>query len=157
MKKIVISFMLAAVLITGCAKDNRPSDLPPLYPCAITITQEGEPLNGATVSLFAVEGTSSKYQPSGITDANGKATLMTYGFEGAPAGKYKVCVRKTIIEDGGKTLDGYGEEIDAPGIEYRAVEQEYSDVATTPHEIEISNKRTPPHTFDVGKAVKEPK
>ena len=154
MKKLILPLLLTVTSFAGCAKDTRPKDFPPLFPCAITITQDGKPLEGATVNLVPMEGTDSKYQASATTGADGKAVIKTYGYDGTPAGKFKVCVWKTLTESGGKTTDGYGEEIDAPGIEYRTVEEIYSDAKTTPHEIEVVGKDTAPVSFDVGKSVK---
>lgn len=147
--------MLASLLFAGCSGDSsRPKDLPPLFPAEITITQQGTPLAGATVALVAFGGTSSVYYPAGITDESGKAVISTYGFNGAPAGTYKVTVRKTIVDDVKKVIDAYGDMVDGIGIEYRTVERQYSDAETTPHEIEIVGKSTPPALFDVGKPVK---
>jgi hypothetical protein len=155
MKKIINAFMLvAAVTLTGCNKSNRPSDLPPLYPCAMTIIQDGNPLGGATVSLVPLEEANAKYQASSITDESGTAVITTYGFDGVPAGRYKVCVWKTLIEGVEQYQDNYGETVSTTGTEYRTVETQYSDAETTPHEIEITGKKLSPKTFDVGKLVK---
>jgi len=155
---MTLAFMFAVLSLCGCGSNSsKPSDLPPLFPCAITITQDGKPLEGATVNLVPMEGTDSKYQASATTDADGKAVIKTYGYDGSPAGKFRVCVWKTLTESGGKTIDGYGEEVEAPGIEYRLVDVKYFDAKTTPHEIEIIGKDTLPATFDVGKAIKEKK
>ena len=157
MRKIVVTLILIAISITGCGNDtSRPADLPPLFPCEITITQEGTPLAGATVALEAFGGTGSVYHPAGITDESGKAVMSTYGFNGVPAGTYKVTVRKTVVEDGAEIIDSYGDPARAPGAEYRAVEQQYSNAATTPHEIEITGERGIARaTFDVGRPIRE--
>jgi hypothetical protein len=141
MKKIIIAFMLAVVSLTGCSNSNRPSDMPTLFPCVVMITQEGSPLNGANVMLIPMPGTQDKYQASAVTDGGGKATLVTYGFDGIPAGKYKVCIRKVISDE--KT-----------GAEFQTVEQQYAIPDSSPHEIEITGKKMPPMSFDVGKPVK---
>ena len=94
--------------------------------------------------LIPMEGTQAKYQASANTDSSGKATLVTYGFDGVPAGKYKVCVRRVVSDEN-------------TGAEFQTVEREYSDPERTPHEIEITNKKMPPASFDVGKAIKERK
>ena len=156
MKRIIIAFTLTALTIVGCAKDDgRPKDLPPLFPAEITITQEGNPLAGATVALEATGGTSSVYHPSGITNESGKAVMSTYGFDGVPAGTYKVTVRKTVVEDVKQVTDAYGDLVDDAGVEYRTVEPQFSTADKTPHEIEITNSRKTLHvTFDVGKAIK---
>jgi len=136
---------------------NARKDLPPLFPVEITITQEKTPLSGATVALEVIGETSGTlYFPAGITDENGKAVIKTYGFDGAPAGNYKVTVRKTVVEDVQQVIDAYGDQVDGPGTEYRTVESVFSYADTTPHETEITNnKRLLRLTFDVGKAIKE--
>lgn len=155
MKHSIISLTLIIISFTGCGRnDSRPKDLPPLVPCAVTITQDGQPLSGATVSFVPVDAAAAKYQASAITDDTGKAVATTYGFNGVPVGKYKVCVWKTLTEGVTQVMDGYGDMVDSPGIEYRTVELLYSDSQTTPLEIEITSKKTPLMSFDVGKPVK---
>lgn len=136
---MIIMLLLTGLAAMGCSDRQRPGDLPKLYPCELTITQEGTPLSGANVTLFPAEETNAKYQASSITNSEGKATLKTYGFDGIPAGKYKVCVRKVIGEE---------------NAEYQTVERQYSDSDKTPHEIEIIGGKTFQTSLDVGKAVK---
>ncbi|MCL2119512.1 MAG: hypothetical protein FWH27_13910 [Planctomycetaceae bacterium] len=159
MKRIIIPLMLVALSITGCGgNDSRPADLPPLFPCEITITQEGTALSGATISLESSGEAKAVYHPSGITNESGKAVLSTYGFNGVPTGMYKVIVRKTVVEDVKQVVDAYGDLVDDGGVEYRTVESQFSNANATPHEIEITNSRQAVQaTFDVGKPVKERK
>ena len=158
MKKnfVFIMSVFAVALLNGCKKDNRPEDMPPLFPCVITFVQEGTPLEGGAVNLVPADGVIAKYNAVGVTDAQGKATIKTYGFEGAPVGKYKVTVRKLVVEDGAKVTNSDGEEITTHGPEYQAVERKYMDAKTTPHEVEILNsKKAVEVTFDVGKIMKQ--
>ncbi|MDR0327861.1 MAG: carboxypeptidase-like regulatory domain-containing protein [Planctomycetaceae bacterium] len=130
-----MTFLLAVISIAGCSnRVSRPNDLPELHPCTFTITQDGDPLDGAYVSLIPMEETNAKYQTSSVTNHEGKAAFATYGFNGVPAGKYKVCVRKVVGEEDG---------------EYQAVEPLYSDAEYTPHEIEITGKKMSAVSFDV--------
>jgi len=133
--------MLITLSLTGCGNSSRPGDLPPLYPFVVTITQEGNPLQGASVMLIPMEGTQAKYQASANTDSNGKATLVTYGFDGVPVGKYKVCIRKVVSDEN-------------TGAEFQTVERQFGLPESTPHEIEITGKKMPPTTFEVGKAIR---
>lgn len=153
-----IAFVVAVLFVTticGCKKDDRPEDMPPLFPCVITVVQEGTPLDGASVNFEPGEGANAKYRAAGITNEQGKAIMKTYGFDGAPEGTYKVIVRKLVVEEGPKVINSDGEEVTTYGKEYQAVEQEYRDAKTTPHKIEITNsKKTLEATFDVGKPVK---
>lgn len=151
-----VAVVLAVVTVGGCKKDNRPEDLPSLFPCVITVVQEGVPLEEAAVNFVPVERTDAKYRAAGITNTEGKATIKTYGFEGSPEGKYKVTVRKLVVEEGPTITNRDGEEVTTHGPEYQAVERQYMDAKTTPHEIEITaNKKTVEATFDVGKPQKK--
>ena len=159
MKRIIIPLMFVVFTIAGCAKnDGRPKDLPPLFPCEITITQEGNPLPGATIAFESFGETKVTYLPSGITNESGKAVLSTYGFNGVPAGTYKVTVRKTVVEDVKQVTDAYGDLVDDGGVEYRTVDFKFSNANTTPHEIEVTTgKGTTQAALDVGKPIKERK
>lgn len=152
---IAFTFVFFAVaLVAGCKEDNRPKDLPPLFPCTVIITQEGQPLGGAVINLVPGEGT-AKYHPMSVTDDNGKVIMKTYGYDGVPAGRYKVRVWKNIVEGETQTTDSDGEPITSGGTEYRTVDVKYSSAETTPFEIEVTNKKAPDTTFDVGKPIKE--
>jgi hypothetical protein len=156
MKKNIALMMviLTAVFITGCQDKSRPADLPTLYPCVVTVTQDGKPLDGAVVDLVPVDAVNDKYRASSVTDAAGKAVLTTYGFDGVPAGRYKVCVWKTVVEGVAQFTNSDGEVVNTNGIDYRTVDPKYSNVETTPHEIHIIDKKTPPTSIDVGKPIK---
>ncbi|MDR1491543.1 MAG: carboxypeptidase-like regulatory domain-containing protein [Planctomycetaceae bacterium] len=156
MKKTIAFSMaiLTASLIAGCQDQSRPADLPTLFPCAILITQDGKPLDGAVVELVPVDAANAKYRASSATDADGKAVLTTYGFDGVPAGRYKVCVWKTVVEGVKQFTNADGETVNTNGVDYQTVEPQYSSAETTPHEINIADKKTPLISFDVGKPIK---
>jgi hypothetical protein len=141
------------MLLAGCKDTSRPADLPPLYSCVLVITQDNKPLDGAVVELVPIDEANAKYRSSSATDADGNATMTTYGFDGVPAGQYKVCVWKTVIEGVTQYTNNDGELVNTNGTEYRTVEQKYSTAKTTPHEIEVT-KKTLKTTFDVGKPIK---
>ena len=153
---IALIILTGIAIFTGCGKDDtRPKDLPPLFPCEITIIQDGNPLSGATARFVPMNAANAKYQAAAITDDTGKAVASTYGFDGVPAGKYKICVVKTVVEGVTKVTDSYGDLVDSPGTEYRTVDPQYSNEKTTPHEIEIAGgKQKTQASFDVGKPVK---
>lgn len=151
----VVTNFLVFFLFSGCSKSDRPADLPQLYPCTVTIMQDGNPLAGASVGLVAI--TEVKYRSSSITDEKGCASMITYGFPGVPESKYKVTVRKEIMGDmvyGDNPSTGEKNALIRYNT-YRTVEPKYSSVDQSPHEIEITNsKRGTEQTFDIGKAVK---
>lgn len=68
--------------------------MPKLYPTTITVTQNGQPLENASVSLIPEDET-GKWAAGGDTDSSGRASLKTQGmYKGVAEGKYKVCVTK---------------------------------------------------------------
>ena len=135
----------------GCSDSPRPTDLPPLFPCTISVTQGGAPLADAYVELVSPDV--PKYRPSATTDASGNAAILTYGYPGAPAGKYKILVRKNVEDDIVYGKDAYGEQFVVSSNIYKLVEDNYADVEKTPHEIEITSKKSRV-TVDVGTAIR---
>lgn len=168
MKYLQFDFYLAlfvfcsSIFFAGCnSGPELPSDLPKLTPCSLSITQDGKPLGGASVTLISI-GESQSWYPGGITDEAGQVELYTNGrYKGVPAGKYKILVNKTETDPSklGPAPDmddpKYGEWMEKSSKEkrdsYYLVEKQYNDAKTSPLEIEIPGGAT---TFDVGKAVK---
>ena len=156
-KKLVALFSLAlvAVVAVGCGKSNKPSDMGELGGCVVKVTQDGAPLEGADVIFYAQDPENQKYTPSGRTNEKGEAKIKTYGFEGVPAGEYKVTVTKLVIEEGELVVAEDGSESVEGGSEYQAVDAEYRDVNTTPLSITVTDPMTEVPTFEVGSAVAE--
>ena len=92
-------FVSASLLLIGCGGEKLPPGMPKLYPATITVIQDGQPLEGASVILLNTDP-STTWSAGGITNQNGKITLRTLGrYDGAPAGKYRVTVKKTESPD----------------------------------------------------------
>jgi hypothetical protein len=134
--------------------------MPKLFSVQITIIQDGKPLDGALVSLEEPSG-NINFTVCGTTNSSGIAELYTHGdYKGAPLGKYKVRVIKNVDDERGPAPPEHKPEYSKfmdewkknPPQTYMYVEKQYSDVNTTPLEIEITGKMT--QTLDVGKAVK---
>ena len=142
-------FFLSALLccvffFTGCGGDGgkraKPKDLPRLFPCTLTFTQEGVPLEGASIILHSED----RWAVGGKTDEKGEASLVTNGhYDGAPAGTYKITVRKMIT-----VQDAEGEVTKQTDV----IPDQFKREAMTPLEIEIG-KSDNNKTFDLGKAV----
>jgi len=145
-------FLLPVFLFLGCSDSLRPSDLPPLFPCTITVTQGGVPLSGAFVALVSLEP--QKYRPTAVTDADGNAVMLTYGHPGAPAGRYKIVVRKTIEDNIVMGINEYGEQAVISSNRFETVYARYSNAETTPHEIEVTTRGRTRITIDVGEPVR---
>jgi len=162
-KSIVVLLLLFSVALLGCS--NRPSGMPALYPCKITVTQDGTPLADASVVLVNISDTEKgqAWAPMGKTDSSGVAVMRTNAqYNGAAAGKYRIIVEKTETEP-----SKLGPPPAADSTEYEAwseksanenlaqfalVEAVYSS-SKTPHEIDIE-KGANDKTIDVGKAVR---
>ena len=85
-RSLCLSIVLVGFLV-GCGGE------PPLPSASGTVTYEGKPVEGATVT-FSNE--SAAVVATGKTDADGKFTLHTYlKGPGAMPGSYQVTVRKT--------------------------------------------------------------
>jgi hypothetical protein len=136
--------------------------LPKLTPVTLTITQEGQPLSGATVTLIAADQPQTWY-PTGITNEKGNVELFTNGkYKGAPKGKYKVTVTKihtepsqfgTPLEEGQPGYEEWSAKVSQETrAAYSVVEKKFTDANTTPLEIEIPSRTS---SFDLGKTVKD--
>ena len=103
---IVIFFILFCTVFTGCGQSPYPQGFPKIYPCEITVTQEGTPLEGATVTALTEDDNLAKWPVGGTTDASGKANLTTMGkFKGVPAGTYTILISKTEVSGPADTSD----------------------------------------------------
>ena len=165
LEKTVLVLIVAVGFTTGCGGQKKPPGMPDLFPCKITITQEGTPLEGATVTLFPKTGGSNGWNTVGLTNANGVAEMKTQvDFKGAPVGEYVVRVTKTDISPSAfpekaptdpveyeKWYQGSSVE---KRITYRLVKAEFDDMRRTPHFITIDKGKNEA-TFDVGEPIKE--
>lgn len=129
---------LLSVLLSGCGGSDRP----PLEAATGTVTLNGEPLEGAMVALQPVADDNSRYQrPSrGVTDAQGKFTVGTYGADdGIPAGRYKVGVLKREVV--GELPENYNAENESAfNIKYQWITpRSYSDPETSGLTVEVSD------------------
>ena len=132
----------------GCQPSKRPKGLPPLYPCTITVTQSGTPIADVSVQFIAKE--ESMWPVTGMTDAAGKAVMVTYGqFNGAPLGEYTVVVSKKETVDEGKRDD------DQSGITkvFSLIALEHTQPDTSKLQITVQ-KSSNTETFDVGEPVR---
>jgi 5-hydroxyisourate hydrolase-like protein (transthyretin family) len=149
-------FLIVVLLFAGCGHSSRPADLPKLFPCTVTVTQDGKPLADAVVKLVTQAEDGAKYNPVAVTGEDGKIALSTYGFPGVPVGKYKVVIVKNIDDDIVYRTDDAGEKVTVSYKTYRTIEKQFSDAKTTPYEMEVTTKsKNIDITCDVGKAVKE--
>jgi hypothetical protein len=138
---ITIILLISVTIIAGCKDNSKPVDLPKLYPCTVTIMQDGKPCAAAIIEFLPADS-SVKYHAVSLTGEDGRVSMSTYGHSGVPVGKFKVIVDNSLRP--AKSADTY-----------QRVEAKYSSAETTPLEIEITGKGgRVEKIFDVGKAVK---
>ena len=83
-----VLFMAIVCTTFGCGGD--------LVKLRARVTLDGEPLEGATVTLIRVKGEEGR-SASGRSDEEGRVRFTTYQpNDGVPPGNYKVCIAKTI-------------------------------------------------------------
>ena len=90
---ITAVLLLAVTFLLGCSK--APKDFPPVYPCKITLTKDGNPVKAA---ITLTNSTYGGLAMGGNTEADGVAEISSrigsYVAKGAPAGEFQV----TVIE-----------------------------------------------------------
>ena len=147
------TLLLAAVLsvaFLGCGSKGpkKPDGMPELFPCVLTLTRGGAPVDGALVTLHPASG-DSQWKPAGVSDAQGVVNLATYGnFPGAPAGSYKVTVMKSEPVDSPMKSDGTSGEVDFKASDVY-VDNKYAYPANTPLELEVAAGAPTEATFEL--------
>jgi len=148
-------------MISGCTR--QPADMPKLYPCTITVLNNGQPLPNAEVHLAKENETMALFL-FGKVGGNGKANIGThYGRvvkTGVPEGEFKVAINQNIV------LETYDPTVDTANIhnprvvEYlkkleeelerkRDVPKVLTDFATTPLTITIEPGKSNQLTVDI--------
>lgn len=85
------TFVMFLISVLGCGQPTDPNR-PKTYPVSGTVTQAGQPVEGANVVFQLADGSRGAV---GVTDASGKYTLMTFSAgDGAVAGDHKVAITK---------------------------------------------------------------
>lgn len=159
---IPLALLPTVVLLSGCGNEQqRPADLPALYPCTVTVLQDGKPLSGGMVQFGSVD-TNFKWSVFAQLDTEGKGKVFTQGlYPGAPEGEYKVMLSKTetVTEEVGPPVRQNVNEqmvMVTPTVDtiFSLVEKQYTKAETTPLSITIGKKKND-HQFDGGKPVRE--
>lgn len=162
MKEKIISFSIVftCLFLFGCGQP-KPDGLPKLVDVTLKFTQNEMPLVEASVSLYGTED-SAGFRIGGTTDKNGTVVLHTHGkYKGAPKGKYKIRIMKTETDPapsmpkaGTPEFSAYIQQLKKnPPKTYTLVEKQYTDLKTTPLEIEITGRMS--SKYDVGNVVRE--
>lgn len=88
------------LVVSGCSKPEGYETPENLIPVSGTVTLDGEPLAGVTLSFIPQSGTNSM-GGYGITDEAGKFLVTHYSqAEGIETGTYSVTFSKLVMKDG---------------------------------------------------------
>lgn len=150
MKRIACLFVLFLLFgpLIGCGGPARPSDMPRLYPCELTVTSESVPFADAMIGFYSTDP-EFKWGIGAITGADGKARMVTHGqYFGVPEGDYVVTVMKTEREE----FDPEKPPRTVKVFTYTA--PEYTERSTTPLKISIG-KGKKVETLEIGKTEKQ--
>jgi hypothetical protein len=95
-RKIGHSTVIVTVLLTGFA-GCKPSGADAFLPVEGLIKFGNKPLTSGTVILYpdSSKGNTTKHEPRGKIEGDGRFTIITHPNRGAPAGWYKVAVIAT--------------------------------------------------------------
>jgi hypothetical protein len=150
MQKIILPVSLIFIsLFFGCQR--QPEGMPEVVPCTITVLKNGEPFEGADVSLHKPEGNGTLSMMA-FTNSQGVAKiythLATYKESGVPVGTYKVTVDKPVKliqadehpEFTPKQHKAYKAELEAENEKLRIIPKKLTQPSTTPFEIIVESK-----------------
>lgn len=165
-QSIFAASTLAASLLlaVGCGGQKTPPDMPKLQPTTIVITQEGAPVEGASVQLVKPDDLNYKWLAGGLTDAQGRCEIQTHGkYKGAPEGEFAVIVYKTTTSESEtrKNVPTPSDPDEAAEWSRKVAEEErtveeidpkYKKADTTDLRITVKSGKNE-ETFDVGAKV----
>jgi hypothetical protein len=144
MYRYFVLIITVSLIFLGCRGEHLPPDLPKLYSVILTIVQDGQPLNGASVVVVNENYASSPWAAGGVTNEQGQVKLRTEGkYAGAPAGNYKVTVTKVeepnieLPED--SSSPQYNKKVkEIQDNTFYLVDDKFTKLNTTPLRIEIT-------------------
>lgn len=148
---VVVLFCISLLTLSGCS-EKRPEGMPKLYPCTVSVIQDGKPLSEASISLIPVDS-SSRWASGGLTNESGKAEMQIFGkYKGAAPGKYYLCINKTEEGPISSDIRQPGSEATEPDI-FDLIAPKFGDIDTA-QIVEVVENRKNAWTVDVGSAVR---
>ena len=161
-----LALLLPVLMLSGCSGPVRPDGMPDLVKATVTVTQDGQPVQGVHLTLI-LDGPGKNWPVFGDSDASGKVTFCTQStdFKGAPAGSYIVTAEKVEATpsqyDNVPVNDMYeAQEVAAKRrAEYRPsydlVNPELKTRETTTLKLSITASGCDPETLELGAACRE--
>ena len=138
--------------------------MPDPYPTVIVITQDGKPLEGASIALIPMDS-SNTWNAGGSTDASGKAVLQALSrYDGVVPGKYYVIVTKRESDkrditppDPETDPRGYAKFLEESATtqvpSYDLIDPKFSKISPNAETIDVVAGKNE-KTIDVGEAVR---
>lgn len=158
-------FAASVLTLIGCGQ-KLPDGIPPLNPVLITVTIDGEPMEGIGVNAFPKESAAfSGLTFFGKTDAAGVAEMMTNGlYSGLPEGEMILCAEKTLSVDGPTKiaqankppindrdeLTAYSIQVEKERTEFRIIGTDYNTKETSPLSLTVKKGKNN-LSFDIPK------
>jgi hypothetical protein len=137
--------LILSLSLVGCGP-SLPPGARPTHPVSVTVTYNGEAVDGATVTFLSQDG--DPVAAYGRTDARGVAQMKTYvEGDGAVLGPHKVLITKTKTTGGGQDTGQSLEEYDPaelssdytpPEVNY-LVPQRFGSPATSDLTAEVTS------------------
>ncbi|MGL6197276.1 MAG: hypothetical protein ACRC2T_20890 [Thermoguttaceae bacterium] len=147
---LTISVLFILSFTFGCGP-KLPDGLPKLHKVQLKFTQEGAPLEKATITLIPQQ--TLPWAIGGSTDASGSVTLKTHGkYDGVPEGKYKITVIKFESEGELPTMANPNSTIQT----FNVVDTKYATPDSTDLEIEVVAGKNSFDPLELGQAIREP-
>jgi len=151
--------LVLCFIISGCSGPQKPADLPTLYPCKITVIQDGKPLQDAMVYVRPQDG-NLRFVFGGKTDAKGVAVVKADGqWEGVPEGEFLVSISKIVTPSDLETPNETTPLNERRRMQEQAtketketVDPKYSDLVKTQLRLKV-DKKAVQEQYDVGAAV----
>ena len=162
-----VAFFLGTLPLLGIVSCSRPSDLPALVFCEITVINGGTPLDQVRVSMKD-ESSTKNWSIHGTTNAGGVAKMKTiymqYTGSGVPAGQYKVAIDKEpnnmipqpVIDDNmsRQEAERLAKEWNAKYDKIRIVPKEWTFLSSTPFTIGVGTGLKGKLTIDISEHQK---
>jgi len=146
-----VTLIVLILFAAGCGGSSGPKT----YRVEGTVTHNGIPLEGASVTFTSADGAGTGTSAGGRTDANGKYTLMSsFGANGAEPGTYNVTISKReAVNTGQKVLgkgpDGEDTMVDEV-ISREVLPAQYASSRNTPFKgVTVETKPLNTHDFNL--------
>ena len=156
---VLVAGLSACCLLSvsvGCNQGPaKPDHIPDLTACSITVTYNGQPVEGASVLLAP---TSGQLSAAGVTGSSGKAVMKVDGmYEGVAPGEYRASVTKMEKVEGnlGSTpedpveYEAYQKKLDALPAPKHLIPEKYSGFTTSDLTITIADGTPVEATFEL--------